>query len=70
MLPVCVCQFALEEDEVWRAALTWTKHQAQIPADSSPAQWDEHQKQAAAKVILTLTLYYGIIVWSHIRKLN
>ncbi|ELU03885.1 hypothetical protein CAPTEDRAFT_228654 [Capitella teleta] len=41
-------QLCLEEDEVWRAVLRWTKFQAGIPAHLSPLHWsDEHRRLAA-----------------------
>ena len=45
-----VLQFALEEEEVWRAVLSWAKYQAGISLDKKTQNWNEQEKAAVCAV--------------------
>ena len=43
-------QFALEEEEVWRAVLEWAKYHAGVPLEKFPGVWNEHEKSLVCQV--------------------
>ncbi len=43
-------QFALEEEEVWRAVLEWAKYHAGVPLEKPPTVWNEHEKSLVCQV--------------------
>ena len=43
--------FCLEEEEVWRAVIRWAKHNANLPSDKEPAEWNAQDKQIISKVL-------------------
>ena len=50
-------QFALEEEEVWRAVLEWAKYHAGVPLEKSPGVWNEHEKSLVCQVSFPWTFF-------------